>query len=81
MASLRPDAAALRVVQLSHLKCGECGLEFDYQWVPTVSLTLIRSGKSREVRCPKCKTWSSFNLSETRVDSRTHRCLVKIGPI
>jgi hypothetical protein len=30
MASLRPDLAALRVVQLSHLKGGGCGFEFDY---------------------------------------------------
>ena len=81
MASLRPDLAALRVVQLSHLKCGECGFEFDYQWVPAVSLTLIRLGKSRQIRCPKCENRSSFNLSEARVDPRSHRCSVKVGPI
>ncbi len=81
MPSLRPEAAALRVVQVSHLTCRECGFEFDYQWVPTVSLALIRPGKSRQLSCPKCKSWSSFNISETRVDPRTHRCSVKVGPI
>ena len=81
MQSLRREVAVLRVVQLSHLRCGKCAFEFDYRWIPAVSLAMIRLGKSREISCPKCKARSSFNVSETRVDPRTHHCAVTLGPV
>lgn len=69
-----------RVVQTSHLQCKKCGAEFDYRFVPGGSLTALRLGKSRYMRCPVCKKWSLFNIWDTRVDPNAHHCELTIGP-
>ncbi len=68
------------ILQLSHLKCMECGTEFDYAWIPLVSFTSLRFGPWRFFRCPVCRRFSVFNIWDTRVDPETHHCPVKIGP-
>ena len=68
------------LVNLSHLKCGKCGVEFDYRWVPGTSFTSVRLGTSRYMRCPNCHRWSTFNVWKTRVDPRTHHCEIVVGP-
>lgn len=68
------------VIQLSHLKCKKCGGEFDYAYLPGGSLTSIRLGNSRLLRCPICKKWSIFNIVNTRVDPDAHHCEIRVGP-
>ena len=68
------------VVQLSHLRCPKCGSEFDYAFLPGISFTSIRFGGSRYLGCPVCGKSSLFNISETRVDPKTHHCERRIGP-
>lgn len=68
------------IVQLSHLNCRKCGAQFDYAWIPGGSLTSIRLGNSRYLRCPVCKKWSVFNIWKTKVDPESHHCEIKMGP-
>jgi hypothetical protein len=68
------------VVQLSHLNCRKCGAQFDYAWIPGGSLTSIRLGNSRYLRCPVCKKSSVFNIWNTKVDPKSHHCEIKVGP-
>lgn len=51
----------------SKLKCPKCGYEFEYKWIPLASLTSIRWGKKRYMRCPNCHKWSWFNIWDTRI--------------
>jgi hypothetical protein len=67
-------------VMLSHLKCPKCNTEFDYAYLPGASFTSLRLGNSRLLQCPECHKWSTFNLSSTRVDPKTHHCERRIGP-
>ena len=67
-------------VMLSHLKCPKCNAEFDYAYLPGASFTSVRLGGSRLLQCPDCHKWSTFNLSSTRVDPKTHHCEKRIGP-
>ncbi len=68
------------LVQMSHLKCPECGVEFDYRWVPASSFTSFRLGRSRFLECPSCHKWSTFNIKDTRADPKTHHCELVVGP-
>ena len=67
-------------IQLSHLKCPKCNVEFDYAYLPGASFTSIRLGSSRFLSCPNCHKWSVFNIWNTRVDPKTHHCDLRIGP-
>jgi DNA-directed RNA polymerase subunit RPC12/RpoP len=49
---------------LSHLKCQSCGKEFDYSYVPGVSLTSMRLGNKRYFRCPFCRKRQAFDLTD-----------------
>jgi predicted RNA-binding Zn-ribbon protein involved in translation (DUF1610 family) len=69
-----------RIIQVAHLKCKKCGVEFDYAYLPGGSLTSIRLWNSRFMRCPNCKKWSIFNIWNTRVDPNTHHCELRVGP-
>ena len=68
------------LVRVSHLKCKKCGTEFDYKWIPGASLTSVRLGPSRLLRCPACKKWSLFNIVKTEVDPKTHHCDLTLVP-
>ncbi len=66
--------------QLSHLVCPNCGLQFDYAWIPFSTFTSIKWFNSRIFPCPRCGQSSSFNIWDTRVDPETHHCEVRVGP-
>lgn len=66
---------------LSHLVCEKCGGQFDYAWVPGMSLTSIRWFNSRYMACPVCGRPSMFDIWDTRVDPETHHCNIQIGPL
>lgn len=44
------------------LTCPKCGGQFDYQFVWGASLTAVRLGSSRYMRCPLCRKWALFPL-------------------
>ncbi len=52
------------------LTCPKCGGSFDYEYVPGASLTAVRLGGSRYMRCPLCHQWSVFRLSAAEVPAR-----------
>ncbi len=64
----------------SHLICPRCGANFDYSWIPFMSITAIRMFDSRFFACPVCGRHSVFNVWATRVDPRSHHCEIQIGP-
>ncbi len=66
---------------VSHLVCPKCGSAFDYLWVPFITLTAIKLFDSRLFSCPVCGRSSIFNVWSTRVDPRSHRCPIQIGPL
>lgn len=45
--------------------CPKCGQSFDYEFIPGGSLTAIRLGKYRYMRCQKCGKWALFNLMQS----------------
>ena len=45
-----------------HLTCPKCGGQFDYEFVWGASLTAVRLGGSRYLRCPLCQKWALFRL-------------------
>ena len=70
------------IVHLSHLRCPVCGREFDYAWIPGVSLTAIRLFRLRYFACPNCGKVSAFDIWNTQVDPDTHNCgNIRIGPL
>jgi transcription elongation factor Elf1 len=69
------------LVMLSHLQCRNCGRQFDYAWIPGMSLSAIRLFHSRYFACPICGKWSVFNIWDTRVDPEKHYCgNIRVGP-
>jgi len=49
--------------QTRRLVCPKCKGTFDYEFLPGGSLTAIRLGNSRYMRCPICQKFALFNLS------------------
>lgn len=54
--------SAVPLTWTRHLTCPKCGGEFEYEFVPGGSLTAIRLGTSRYMRCPICRRFSVFSL-------------------
>ncbi len=50
----------------SIISCGKCGKNFIYRWIPFASLTTIRMGNKRYLRCPVCKKWSFVDIRRTQ---------------
>lgn len=69
-----------KIIQVSHLRCRDCGVEFDYAYLPGGSFTSIRLGNSRLMCCPGYGKRSVFNISKTRVDPNSHHCDLRVGP-
>ena len=46
------------------MRCPHCEGEFDYDLVPGASLTAVRLGTSRYMRCPLCHRFGRFSLRE-----------------
>ena len=53
-------------VSRSRLTCPQCHQTFDYDYVPGASLTALRLGRARYMRCPLCHRWGVFDLASTR---------------
>ncbi|MGP8158792.1 MAG: hypothetical protein ACLPWO_04190 [Thermoplasmata archaeon] len=47
------------------LRCPHCHMEFDYDFVPGMSVTALRLGTSRYMRCPLCRRWGTFPLTRS----------------
>jgi hypothetical protein len=45
------------------LLCSKCGGSFDYEYIPGASLTAIRLGNARYMRCPICQRFSVFKMT------------------
>jgi prepilin signal peptidase PulO-like enzyme (type II secretory pathway) len=45
------------------LTCPHCHQEFDYDVLPGASVTAVRLGRSRYMRCPMCHRFAVFELS------------------
>jgi hypothetical protein len=44
------------------LTCPKCGGQFDYEFVPGGSVTAVRLGTSRYLRCPLCHRFATFRV-------------------
>jgi hypothetical protein len=62
----RREGAPGHLVTRSRLTCPKCHQTFDYDYLPGASVTAIRLGSRRYMRCPLCHPWSTFDLSERR---------------
>ncbi len=51
----------------SRLTCQNCKRAFNYHWVPGATLTSLRYGNSRRLRCPYCNQPAKYNIAKTRV--------------
>jgi rubredoxin len=49
---------------ISHMKCKECGGEFDYAFVPMASITSFRLGRKRHFKCPLCGKAQAFEMTD-----------------
>jgi len=47
------------------LRCPHCHREFDYDLIPGASLTALRLGTSRYMRCPLCQKFGLFDLGRS----------------
>ncbi|MGA8542855.1 MAG: hypothetical protein WB947_04860 [Thermoplasmata archaeon] len=45
------------------MQCSKCGGTFDYEYVPGASLTALRLGNARYMRCPICQKFSKFPMT------------------
>lgn len=44
------------------LTCPHCGGRFDYEYIPGVSVSAVRLGWKRYMKCPLCSRWGTFDL-------------------
>ena len=61
-----PDPTASRWTR--RLACPHCHGEFDYALVPGASVTAIRLGTSRYMRCPLCHRFAVFPLRRSSTE-------------
>ena len=50
------------VVRENVLACPKCNRQFNYQFLPGASLTSLRLGRSRFMKCPLCGRWSVIKI-------------------
>ena len=66
-----PNDAAIVPPQRSRwtrtLTCPHCHREFDYDWYPGASLSAVRLGDRRYLKCPLCGKWGTFDIYHTIV--------------
>jgi len=53
----------------SRLVCPNCRKFFSFHWVPGATLTSLRFGNKRRLRCPYCGQVNTFEIASTRVSS------------
>jgi phage FluMu protein Com len=52
---------------VSKLTCPNCRRGFNFHWVPGASLTFLRYGSRRRLKCPYCGQINTFDIASTRV--------------
>jgi hypothetical protein len=61
---------------VSRLTCLNCRRGFNFHWVPGATLTSLRYGNRRRLKCPYCGQVNTFDIASTRVSqSKTARKL------
>ena len=58
----------------SRLFCPGCRKVFNFHWVPGATLTSLRYGNRRRLRCPYCSEVNTFDIASTRVSSSKAVC-------
>ncbi|XHH08837.1 MAG: hypothetical protein ACFCUE_14910 [Candidatus Bathyarchaeia archaeon] len=51
----------------SRLVCPNCRKVFNFHWIPGATLTSLRFGNRRRLKCPYCNTVNTFDIVSTRV--------------
>jgi len=51
----------------SRLICPSCKKAFNFHWVPGATLTSLRYGNRRRLKCPYCRQVNTFDIATTRV--------------
>jgi hypothetical protein len=51
----------------SRLVCPNCKRQFFYHWVPGATITNLRYGNKRHLKCPYCHVQSTFEIAHTRI--------------
>ncbi|MDR2203456.1 MAG: hypothetical protein LBE76_04015 [Nitrososphaerota archaeon] len=51
----------------SRLICPNCRKAFNFHWVLGATLTSLRFGNNRRLKCPYCGQVNTFNITSTRV--------------
>jgi phage FluMu protein Com len=52
---------------VSKLFCPICKRGFNFHWVPGATLTSLRYGNRRRLKCPYCGQVNTFDIASTRV--------------
>ncbi|MCL2287807.1 MAG: hypothetical protein FWC33_01300 [Candidatus Bathyarchaeota archaeon] len=52
---------------VSKLGCPNCKRGFNFHWVPGATLTSLRYGNRRRLKCPYCGYVNIFDVASTRV--------------
>ncbi len=55
------------LVSRVRLVCPKCRQTFDYDFVPGASISAVRLGTSRYMACPRCRRWSIFDMTASRI--------------
>jgi phage FluMu protein Com len=51
----------------SKLVCPNCKKAFNFHWIPGATLTSLRYGNRRRLKCPYCSQVNTFDIASTRV--------------
>ncbi|MGD6810939.1 MAG: hypothetical protein ACQCN3_14670 [Candidatus Bathyarchaeia archaeon] len=51
----------------SRLVCPNCKKVFNFHWIPGATLTSLRYGNRRRLKCPYCHQVNTFDIAKTRV--------------
>jgi len=51
------------------LHCPHCDRDFDYDLVPGMSVTAVRLGRSRYMRCPLCHRFATFRVDRVSAEA------------
>ncbi len=65
----------------SRLTCPNCKKTFNFHWVPGATLTSLRYGNKRRLKCPYCHTKSTFDIVRTRISKTQTAPTPKPKPI
>ena len=55
---------------VSRLTCPICQRGFNFHWVPGATLTSLRYGNRRRLKCPYCGQVNHFDIASTRISQQ-----------